>query len=247
MRFLMKVAARIKSKINRIQPGKIFKYSDLGVSGNEYGAAAKTLSRLVKEKAVKRLSTGVFYKSKTTAFGELGPSESEQLRPYLFNGRKRIAYVTGAALFNQLSLTTQVPKDIDLASRAKRPVSKVGNITVRFVKSYADVNNKNYNLLGILDSLKDFKKIPDLNKELAIKRIKAMIDELTDREKKNLVMYALDYPPRARAFLGALLELIKIEQREALTALKQSLNPLSLYSVGVAQDILPNSKSWFIQ
>ena len=150
-------------------------------------------------------------------------------------------------MFNQLSLTTQVPKDIDLASRAKRPVSKVGNITVRFVKSYADVNNKNYNLLGILDSLKDFKKIPDLNKELAIKRIKAMIDELTDREKKNLVMYALDYPPRARAFLGALLELIKIEQREALTALKQSLNPLSLYSVGVAQDILPNSKSWFIQ
>ncbi|MBT3178914.1 MAG: hypothetical protein HOG03_17085 [Desulfobacula sp.] len=243
----MKVAARIKSKINRIQPGKIFKYSDLGVSRNEYGAAVKTLSRLVKEKFVKRLSTGVFYKSKTTAFGELGPSESEQLRPYLFNGRKRIAYVTGAALFNQLSLTTQVPKDIDLASRAKRPVSKVGNITVRFVKSYADVNNKNYNLLGILDSIKDFKKIPDLNKELAIKRIKAMIDELTDREKKNLVMYALDYPPRARAFLGALLELIKIEQREALIALKQSLNPLSSYSVGVAQDILPNSKSWFIQ
>jgi len=243
----MKVAARIKSKINRIQPGKIFNYSDLGVSRNEYGAAAKTLSRLVKEKFIKRLSTGVFYKSKTTAFGELGPSESEQLRPYLFNGRKRIAYVTGAALFNQLSLTTQVPKDIDLASRAKRPVSKVGNITVRFVKSYADVNNKNYNLLGILDSLKDFKKIPDLNKELAIKRIKAMIDELTDREKKNLVMYALDYPPRARAFLGALLELIKIEQREALIALKQSLNPLSSYSVGVAQDILPNSKSWFIQ
>ncbi len=243
----MKVAARIKSKINRIQPGRIFKYSDLGVSRNEYGAAAKTLSRLVKEKAVKRLSTGVFYKSKITAFGELGPSEREQLRPYLFNGRKRIAYVTGAALFNQLNLTTQVPKDIDLASRAKRPVSKVGNIKVRFVKSYADVNNKNYNLLGILDALKDFKKIPDLNKALVIKRINAMIDELTDREKKDLVKYALSYPPRARAFLGALLELIKIEQRKALTTLKQSLNPLSSYSVGVGQDILPNSKSWFIE
>ena len=183
----MKVAAKIKFKVNRIQPGRIFKYSDLGVSHNEYNAAAKTLSRLVKEKAVKRLSTGVFYKPKKTVFGELGPSESEQLRPYLFNGRKRIAYITGAALFNQLSLTTQIPKDIDLASRAKRPASKVGNINVRFVKSYADVNNKNYNLLGLLDALKDFKKIPDLNKESAIKRIKAMIAELTDREKKSLV------------------------------------------------------------
>ncbi|RLB93121.1 MAG: hypothetical protein DRH26_04640, partial [Deltaproteobacteria bacterium] len=217
------------------------------VSRNEYGAAAKTLSRLVKEKAIKRLSTGIFYKPKTTVFGELGPSESEQLRPYLFNGKKRIAYVTGAALFNRLSLTTQVPKDIDLASRTKRPVSKVGNIKVRFVKSYADVNNKNYNLLGILDALKDFKRIPDINKETAIKRIKAIIAELTGREKKDLVKYALDYPPRVRAFLGALLESIEIEQRETLVTLKQSLNPLSSYTIGLAQDILQNSKSWCIE
>ena len=243
----MKVAAKIKSKVNNIQPGKVFKYSDLGVSRNEYGAAAKTLSRLVKEKAVKRLSTGVFYRPKTTVFGELGPSERERLRPYLFNGKKRIAYVTGAALFNRLSLTTQVPKDIDLASGTKRPASKVGNITIRFVKSYADVNNGNYNLLGILDALKDFKKIPDLNKESAIKRIKSMIAELSDREKKNLVKYALAYPPRARAFLGAILESIRIEQKETLSILKQSLNPLSSYTVGVSQDFLPNAKSWFIE
>jgi hypothetical protein len=243
----MKVAAKIKSKVSRIQPGKIFKYSDLGVSHNEYGAAAKTLSRLVQKKAVKRLSTGVFYKSKATAFGELGPSESEQLRPYLFNGRKRIAYVTGAALFNQLGLTTQVPKDIDLAGRSKRPASKVGNIKIRFVKSYADVNNKNYNLLGILDALKDFKKIPDLNKESAIKRIKAIIAELTDREKKDLVKYALAYPPRARAFLGALLESTKIEPIETLSILKKSLNPLSSFSVGVTQEVLTNSKNWFLK
>lgn len=243
----MKVTARIKSTVNRIQPGRVFKYSDLGVSRNEYGAAAKTLSRLVKEKTVKRLSTGVFYKPKATAFGELGPSESEQLRPYLFNGRKRIAYITGAALFNQLGLTTQVPKDIDLASITKKPVSKVGNIKVRFVKSYADVNNKNYNLLGILDVLKNFKRIPDLNEKSAIKRITAIIAELTDREKKDLLKYALAYPPRARAFLGALLESMEIEQKEALVALKESLNPLSSYTVGVVQDSLPNFKNWFIK
>lgn len=243
----MKVAARIKSKVNRIQPGRLFKYSDLGISRNEYGAAAKILSRLVKEKTVKRLSAGVFYRPKATAFGELGPSESDRLRPYLFNGKKRIAYVTGAALFNRLSLTTQVPKDIDLASRTQRTASKIGNIKVRFVKSYADVNDKNYNLLGILDALKNFKKIPDLNKESAIKRIKAMISELTDPEKKDLIKYALAYPPRARAFLGALLESIKMEQREALVTLKESLNPLSSYTIGVAQDFLPNAKSWYIE
>ncbi len=243
----MKVAAKIKSKVNNIQPGRIFNYSDLGVTRNEYGAAAKALSRLVNTKAVKRFSTGIFYRPKKTVFGELGPSENELIKPYLFRGRKRIAYVTGAALFNQLSLTTQVPKNIDLASRAQKPASKIGNITIRFVKSYADVNNKNYNLLGILDVLKDFKKIPDLNKESAIKRIKVMITELTDREKKNLIKYALNYPPRARAFLGAILESIRIEQKEALVILKQSLNPLSSYTIGISQDVLPNAKSWFIE
>lgn len=243
----MKVAAKIKSKVNDIQPGRIFTYSDLGVSRNEYGAAVKALSRLVNKKTVKRFSTGVFYRPKETVFGELGPNEKELIRPYMFNGKKRIAYVTGAALFNMLSLTTQVPKDINLASRTIKPASKIGNITIRFVKSYVNVNNRNYKLLGILDALKDFKKIPDLSKTSAIERIKVMINELTDREKKNLIKYALSYPPRVRAFLGAILELIKIERKEELVILKESLNPLSTYTIGISQDVLPNAKSWFIE
>ncbi|MDA3790117.1 MAG: hypothetical protein PF503_16680 [Desulfobacula sp.] len=40
---------------------------------------------------------------------------------------------------------------------------------------------------------------------------------------------------------------MKIEQKEALVALQESLNPLSSYTVGVVQDILPNSKNWFIE
>ena len=123
----------------------------------------------------------------------------------------------------------------------------MGNIKIRFVKSYVDVNNKNYHLLGILDVVKNFKKIPDLNKALAIKRIKVIIAELTDREQKDLVKYALAYPPRTRAFLGALLESIKTKRKEDLITLKESLNPLSSYTIGVTQDVLPNAKNWFIQ
>ena len=42
----------------------------------------------------------------------------------------------------RLCLTTQVPKDIDLAGRTKRPVLKVGNIQIRFVKTYVDVTKR---------------------------------------------------------------------------------------------------------
>ena len=186
-----------------------------------------------------------FINLKKQFFGELRPSENEQLRPYLFNGKKRVAYVTGPALFNRLNLTTQVPKTINLASKVKRPVSKVGNIEVRWVKSYVDVTNKNYFLLEILDALKDFKKIPDLNKKSAIKRIKALITELKDLDRKRLEKYAQDYPPRARALLGALLELIN--QKEDLSRLKQSINSLTIFKIGITQEILPNSKDWFIK
>ena len=241
----MKVAYKIKTKIDKVPPGKVFGYQDLGILNQEYSAAAKAISRLVKQKSVKRISKGVFYKPQKTVFGELRPSENEQLRPYLFNGKKRVAYVTGPALFNRLNLTTQVPKDINLASKVKRPVSKVGNIEVRWVKSYVDVTNRNYFLLEILDALKDFKKIPDLNKQAAIKRIKALIIDLKDMDQKRLVKYAEDYPPRTRALLGALLE--SINRKEDLSRLKKSINALTTFEIGITIEILPNSKDWFIK
>ncbi|MCG8532623.1 MAG: DUF6088 family protein [Desulfovibrionales bacterium] len=241
----MNVTSKIKTKINRIEPGRIFSYKDLGISNSEYVAAAKAIGRIVKEGKIKRASTGLFYKPQKTVFGELKPSEQEQLRPYLFNGRKRIAYVTGLALFNRLNLTTQVPKDINLASRVRRPVSKVGNMEVRWVKSYVDVTNKNYFLLEILDSIKDFKKIPDLDKKAAIKRLQSLIIDLEDSDKKRLVEYAQEYPPRVRAFLGALLE--QVGQRDALHGLKKSINSLTTFKLGISDDILPNSRDWFIR
>ena len=241
----MKVALKIKNKIGQTPAGRIFTYQDLGIANDEYMAATKALGRLVKNKSIKRISTGFFYKPKKTIFGELRPSEREQLRPFLFNGKKRIAYITGPALFNKMSLTTQVPKDVDLASRTKRPGYKIGNIEVRWVKSYVDITNKNYTLLEILDSLKDFKIIPDLDKKAAIRRMTAIITELKESNKKYLVKYAMSYPPRARALLGAILE--SIGKNEDLNQLRQSLNPLTTFNIAVTQKILPNSKKWFIK
>jgi len=241
----MKVALKIRNKISQTPAGRVFTYQELGISNDEYRAAAKALGRLVTQKDIKRISTGVFYKPKKTIFGKLRPSEREQLRPYLFNGKKRIAYVTGPALFNKMSLTTQVPADVDLASRDRRPGYKIGNIEVRWVKSYVDITNKNYTLLEILDALKDFKIIPDLDKKTAIKRMTAIITGLKNNRKKSLVKYALNYPPRARALLGALME--TIGTKEDLNQLRQSLNPLTTFNIAITQEILPNSKKWFIK
>src|SRR5690606_28656170 len=100
--------------------GTTFKYQQLGITATEYSAAAKALERLIEKDLIKRITTGVFYKPKKSIFGELRPSETEIIKPYLYERGKRIAYITGTALYNNMGLTTQVPKNVKVASRCKR-------------------------------------------------------------------------------------------------------------------------------
>ncbi len=83
-----------------------------------------------------------------------------------------------------------------------------GNIKASAVKSYAEVTDKNYKLLELLDAIKDFKKIPDLNKKSAIQILTNKILELNNKGKKELIEIALEYPPRVRAFLGDYLKIL---------------------------------------
>jgi len=241
----MKVTDKIENKIARLQEGITFKYKELGILPQEYTAAAKAIERLIKRDIIKRISTGVFYKPKKTAFGELIPGEEELLRPYLFKGKKRVAYITGSALYNKMSLTTQVPKNIKVASRERDIKTRIGSIIVRPVKSYVDVTNDNYYLLEILDALKDFKKIPDMDKKMAINYLLKRINELTIKDKVNLIKIALKYPPRARAFLGALQD--KLNSKQPVGSLMQSLNPLTIYDYGISKDILSTVPKWNIK
>ena len=241
----MKISKKIKETINKLPVGTTFKYQELKLSKSEYGAATKTIERLIAEKTIKRISTGVFYKPKKTVFGELKPGEEDLLRPYLFIGNNRIAYITGTALYNRMGLTSQVPKNIRVASKVKEIRTRIGNINVKRVKSYVDVTSKNYHLLEILDALKDFKQIPDIDRTAAINLLIAAITSLKRKELLRLLQYANEYPPRTRAFLGALLE--KINMDLDLDYLKQSLNPLTEYKLGIIPDMLATAEKWNIK
>lgn len=241
----MKVAQKIEKQINKLKEGTTFKYQQLSIESNEYSAAAKAIERLIEKGIIKRVSTGIFYKPKQTIFGELKPNEEELLKPYLFQNNKRIAYITGVSLYNRMGLTTQVPRNIKIASRDKRITVTVGNIKGNPVKSYVDVTDKNYVLLEILDALKDFKKIPDLDKNSGIKIISNRLKNLNSKEIKQLIECALSYPPRVRAFLGSLLENINFSID--LQTLKKSLNPLSEYNYGIDKKALSTITNWNIK
>jgi Family of unknown function (DUF6088) len=241
----MKVAEKVETSINKMVDGTTFKYQGLSIDPDEYPAAAKAIERLIKKGLISRASTGVFYKPKKTAFGNLKPKEEELLKPYLFEAGKRIAYITGTALYNRMGITTQVPKNLRVASRSKRIATKAGNIQVKPVKSYVDVTNDNYYLMELLDVLKDFKTIPDTEKSQVIKFMLQKIKELTNKQTKALVDIALMYPPRVRAFTGAILN--EINPAKPVTYLKKSINPLTIYEFGITKKQLSNIEYWNIR
>jgi len=241
----MNIAKKIEEKINAINKGETFTYKELSIEKKEYQSAAKSIERLIKKGTIKRISPGIFYKPKQTVFGELLPNEEEILKPYLYKDGIRIAYITGVYLYNKLGLTTQIPQTIKIASREKEIKVNKLNLKIKPAKSYIDVTNKNYQYLEILDAIKDFKKIPDLNIENGIRVLLNILRELEKNEIKKIIKYALKYPPRTRALLGALLEEIGI--KDELNDLKNTLNPLSEYALGIKKEILKNANNWKIK
>ena len=143
-----------------------------------------------------------------------------------------------------MGFTTQISQIIKISILIIRITVSIGSVKATPVKSYVDVTNSNFYLLELLDALKDFKKIPDLNKSSGIKILSNKLKELNSTEINLLIKYSLAYPPRARSLLGANLE--KTKASVDLTVLKNSLNPLSEYELGIAS-VLSTAKNWNIK
>lgn len=239
----MKVAEQIRKTIIKLPEDKTFGYADLGIAKEDYQTSAKALERLQKEGLIKKMSKGIFYKPIKTVFGDLQPDDSEQLKPYLFKNGKRIAYITGESLYNQMNLTTQMAFRIKIASNRRINIDK-GTIKAKSVKSYAEVTEDNYQLLGFLDAIKDIKRIPDCTVANAVKILGNKLKSFHDKKVDELIKYAILYPPRVRALLGAMLE--NMDAKVDTLNLKESLNPITKFDLDLKETDLPTLKNWYI-
>lgn len=242
----MSLATKIRDRIKQLPEGRTFRYDDLRIARAEYTTAAKALERLQKESLIKKVSKGVFYKPEQTVFGELEPDYDELLRPYLFENGKRVAYETGTALYNRLGLTTQMAFRTKIASRGKRIHVNRGALQADSVKSYVDVTNSNADVLGLLDAFKDIKRIPDSSVGQSVRRLGSILRGLEGKQIEFLIKYAMAYPPRVKALVGAVLQ-NNGYQGKGLEQLKESLNPLTTIKLGLKETELPTKNDWYIE
>lgn len=242
----MKVAAQIRKKIKSIPESQPFGYADLGIAPADYITAAKALERMQKKGEIKKVSKGLFYKPEISVFGPMPPKYDVILENYLYKNGKRVGYITGGELYNSLNLTTQNYFRSKIATRQNRKKIDISWLKTTSVKAYADVTEENYALLGILDAIKDIKLIADTTAGKAVKILMPKIKALAKKDIENLLKYALQYPPRTRALLGAIIENI-FGNEFNLEPLKKSLNPTTVYKISIKAADLPAIKNWNIK
>ncbi len=242
----MNVAEQIRKKIKSIPVSQPFVYANLGIAPANFFTAAKALERLQKTGAIKKISKGVFYKPEMTRYGALGPDYEAILNNFLYKDKKRVGYITGGVLYNQLNLTTQNYFRTKIATNRSRKKIEQGWLKTSTVKSYVDITEENYQLLGILDSIKDIRNISNTPTPQAIKILAGKLVNFKKKDIYNLIEFALQYPPRVRALLGAIIE-DKFENVFDLSKLKKSLNPTTVYKLNIKESDFATIKNWNIK
>jgi hypothetical protein len=235
----MSVAKITRDFIEQIEDTKIFTYND--IPSNKKSSVAIELSRLFKKGVVKKIAKGKFYKPKQSRFGEMAPSDEAIAKSYLVEDD---AYITGYGGYNRLGLTTQIPNVITIASNRIPSRIKIENVNIRFVPNIANGGVKDTQLLQILDALRDIKNIPDNSPNDVVLSIKKIVRKFDKKKLKKMLKLVPNYPPRVKAILGAILK--EIGRWEEAYLLKEMLNPLTTYKIGISGDTLPNRDEWKI-
>lgn len=239
----MKVAEQIRTTIEKIPESQPFGYADLDIEPGDFFTAAKALERMQKKGTIKKVSKGIFYKPEMTVFGALGPDYDALLNNFLYKDKKRVGYVTGGELYNRLNLTTQNYFRKKIATNRSRKKIEKGWLKTSTVKSYVDITEENYQLLGILDAIKDIRNLADTSTTKAIKILAAKMEKFDKTVIESLIEYALQYPPRVRALLGAIVE-DRFGNKFNLETLQVSLNPSTSYKFKVKESDLSTIKNW---
>ena len=238
------IMQRVRQQVAAFPAGELLTYANLVTEPSQFGAVAAALSRLSREGLLVRFAKGQYYRPQTSRFGPLQPSEGAILRTLTTPSKGTVsAYRAGVALYNQLGLTTQVPAQVKVATPKPR---RTRSRRVAFLLRPAPERASDVPLLQWLEVLRELRRIPDARPDEVLVRVQREIKRLSAPERRRLTeLAARQAPPRARAVLGALLELQADKKGAAI--LRATLNPLTTYRLGLNAEALPNAREWNIQ
>jgi hypothetical protein len=211
----------------RVEHGgeRLWRYDDFG--GLPFTAVAQALSRLTRAGKLERLSKGVYYHQRRTAFGGSRPNPAAL---HELATRRSSIFPSGIAAANLLGFTTQTANRGEVATSAPSlPRKLIGDSTVIHTRRPTAWNSLRETDAALLDFLRRKGEPSELAPEETVARTLILLGEKGRFER--LLKAAPSEPPRVRAMLGALGEQLGKSQK-ALRPLRLSLNPLSRFDFG---------------
>lgn len=203
-----------------------------------FAAVAQALSRLSRAGVIERLSKGVYYRPRQTAFGTSRPNPSaiKELAE-----RRKTVFPSGLAAANLLGFTTQNAKSSEIATSAlSLPRKLIGEDTVihtRRPEAWATLSTAD---AAFLDFLRHAGKSSELSPGETIRKATGLLAERGRFER--LLKVVNTEPPRVRALLGAMGQQLG-KNPAALQRLRESLNPFSRFDFGIFTE-LPDAREW---
>lgn len=206
--------------------------------GMSFTAVAQALSRLTRKGVIQRLGKGLYYRPRQTAFGQSKPNPS-QLR--LLSNQKDGIFPAGNAAANLLGFTTQNAAKIEIATnKLSLPRLIVGKETIVHTRRPESWKGLSYKDAALLDFLRQGGKSSEFSSKETVNKLLEHFREKGQFER--LIQVAETEPPRVRAIMGAMGQQIG-SRKDALLALKKSLNPLSKFNFGKLIN-LKYAKQW---
>jgi len=196
-------------------------------------AVSHALSRLAQSGILKRVSRGVYYRSRETVFGQsiAGQWLIEQT---VLDPSSRPTGISAAAF---LGFTTQQPARSHYAISKHDPTTRLKGVKLTVLRPRHELSREEG---ALLEFVRDRGKWSELSDEETItKTLKLFRDK--DRFDR-LARAAMAEPPRVRAIIGAIGEKIG-GRKKTLAMLKRSINLTSRYDFGKFAK-LPTAKEW---
>jgi hypothetical protein len=187
---------------------------------------------------LERLSKGVYYRTRDTAFGKSRPNPTAIQK---LASKRKTVFPAGIGAANLLGFTTQTARRGEIATSAlSLPRKLVGSDTVihtRRPQAWATLPEAD---AALLDFLRRGGRTSELSPEETVRKTLALLSE--KGRFARLFKIIDSEPPRVRAILGAIGEQLG-KSSAALQPLRASLNPFSRFDFGLLAG-LPHARRW---
>ncbi len=201
-------------------------------------AVAQAFSRLKRSGVLERLSKGVYYRPRDTAFGKSRPNPASIRN---LAAKQKSLYPAGLSAANLLGFTTQLAKQSEIAtSSLSLPRKLVGSDTLIHTRRPEAWTGLPQEDTALLDFLRRRGRTSELSPEETVRR--ALKHFAQPERYERMLKIARSEPPRVRAMLGAIGEQLGRDPTQ-LRELRNSLNPYSRFDFGLLSG-LEHARRW---